>query len=169
MVHNHKTAEEVSYFKVEVGFASEEGEGPFSIPDGIWYGLAKDEASAENLAYEQCWDRRLTSVSCSPVFNCEKLPRYFSCAAWGHPFVGNREEITRFIYDCAKKSLVAAQVRNGRAWIKMCIRDRSSVPTSKPSTAWGDSKLPPSIGRSVRQMLDKRCLRTNITRSDRPR
>lgn len=119
MVHNHKTAEEVSYFKVEVGFASEEGEGPFSIPDGIWYGLAKDEASAENLAYEQCWDRRLTSVSCSPVFNCEKLPRYFSCAAWGHPFVGNREEITRFIYDCAKKSLVAAQVRNGRAWINL--------------------------------------------------
>lgn len=110
----------LKYFKVEVQFDNEdESDGPFTIPDGIWHGLAKNVAAAQALAHDHCWDGRLDTTGCFPVYQTEQMPRYCSSEGWGHIFVGNREVTTRWIYDRGTKSLVAAQVLNGASWVNL--------------------------------------------------
>ena len=41
--------------------------------------------------------------------------RYLVSAGWGHIFYGRRKEITRWIYDCAEETLVAAQILGDNA------------------------------------------------------
>lgn len=48
-----------------------------------------------------------------------KLPRYVASSGWGHIFVGNREEQTRWIYDVNAKMLVSAQVLNAHVWVNL--------------------------------------------------
>ena len=44
---------------------------------------------------------------------------YLASLAWGHIFIGHREETTRWIYDCAKQVLVNAQILNGNDWVNI--------------------------------------------------
>jgi hypothetical protein len=48
-----------------------------------------------------------------------KRHQYVASGGWGHIFVGTREETTRWIYDRATQSLVAAQVLQGNSWIDL--------------------------------------------------
>jgi len=108
------------YFAVTVRFGNPDDEGgPYDIPGGGWRGLAEDRDSAEAKAYDACWDLRLDSTGCYPVYESEEIERYCSSDGWGHIFVGSREETTRWIYDRHAKALVAAQVLNGGTWINL--------------------------------------------------
>lgn len=44
---------------------------------------------------------------------------YLASVGWGHIFVGNREETTRWIYDCEKENLVCADVFNNNKWVPL--------------------------------------------------
>ena len=67
--------QKLKYFKVEVMFDNDEdSDGPFSIPDGIWHGWAKNKTAAQALAYDHCWDDRLNITCCYPVYFTEKAP-----------------------------------------------------------------------------------------------
>lgn len=44
---------------------------------------------------------------------------YLVSPGWGHIFVGQHEETTRWIYDCTKKTLVCAQVLSGNHWVNL--------------------------------------------------
>lgn len=107
------------FFQVEVAFGNAADPGPHSMPNGTWRGLANDMKEATELAYKECWDQRLDATGCHPIFDAKELPRYLASLGWGHIFVGHREETTRWIYDCAKRTLVSAQVLNGGDWVNL--------------------------------------------------
>ena len=62
-------------FEVVVMFDNdEELGGPFTIPKGVWHGLAKDKEEAEMLAHDGCWYDALDVAGCWPVYRTTQLP-----------------------------------------------------------------------------------------------
>lgn len=90
-------------------------------------GIAEDVAMALWLRGAKDGEAHLGKVAMTKTPDVETpLPgaAYLASPGWGHIFVGKREEITRWIYDCEKKELVAAQVLNANAWVDL---DRASM------------------------------------------
>lgn len=83
-------------------------------------GIAEDVAMALWLRGAKDGEAHLGKVAETPLPSAA----YLASPGWGHIFVGKREEITRWIYDCEKKELVAAQVLNANAWVDL---DRASM------------------------------------------
>lgn len=110
-------SQEKRFFEITVGFGAL-GTTENS-PLGTWSGLADDADHGKGLALDSLWDHRLDAGDASPRFHVEEKPRYVASPGWGHIFVGDREETTRWVYDRATKALVTAQVLNGAAWIAL--------------------------------------------------
>lgn len=108
----------MSFYEINVGFLSD-GDA-FPKPLGVWRGLAADAVGAKSKAYDEHWDSRLDTTSCTPWCSakCIDEQRFLVSEGWGHIFVGQREDTTRWVYDRAANAFVDAQVMNGAtgAW-----------------------------------------------------
>lgn len=86
---------------------------------GSWTGLADTEAEAHTKARADVWQARFDAEGLSPVFATRVLPRFVVAEHWGHIFLGNREEMTRWAYDRVAEKLVTAEVQTNGKWSRL--------------------------------------------------
>lgn len=105
------------YYAVNLGHG--EFGNPANAPVARWFGLADDPKQAQDFALKEIWERLFNKGSVAPKMEVEEIRRYLVSPAWSHIFVGTREELTRWVYDRATRTLVFAQVKDGTDWINM--------------------------------------------------
>jgi hypothetical protein len=86
-----------------------------SLPSGErWGRFIKDKSDDEQSGSDPC-KQAITGANFE-----EKLKSgYIASSGWTHIFVGDRKELTRWVYDCSNKDLLCAQVIAGKRWITL--------------------------------------------------
>lgn len=91
---------------------------------GNWTGVADSEVDAQNKALDELWEPRLDGAGLSPVYATRVKPRFVVAEHWGHIFVGELENITRWAYDRVGGELVMADVKSNGKW---CALTKSAM------------------------------------------
>lgn len=93
---------------------------------------AADRQEAERRAFDEHWDSRLDSASCSPHFETELIEdmRYIY-GNWTHMFHEHGGDVPlRFVFDLQEGRIVALQIQRAQGWVEGGPEERASVEES---------------------------------------